>query len=93
MTKTSKKDDIVLEKVPCIHYLLQFQKDNVEAKALINSNSKVNAMTQAYISKLSLRVRYTNIGAQKINSFTFEIFEMVLASFQVEDKFGKAQFF
>ena len=50
-------------------------------------------MTPGYISKLGLKVRPTNVRAQKINGSTFETFEMVLASFQVEDTLGRAHFF
>ena len=50
-------------------------------------------MTPGYASKLGLKVCPTNVGAQKINGFTFETFEMVLASFQVEDKLGRPWFF
>ena len=35
----------------------------------------------------------TDVGAQKIDGSTLETFGMVLASFQVEDKLGRAQFF
>ena len=47
----------------------------------------------AYALKLSLWVRRINVGAQKINGSTFEIFEMVLVSFQAEDKLRRACFF
>ena len=50
-------------------------------------------MTPAYTSRLGLQVYRTNIGAQKIDGSTFEIFGMVLASFQLEDKLGRARFF
>ena len=50
-------------------------------------------MTPTYASKLGLRVRRTNVGAQKIDRSTLETFGMVLASFQVEDKLGRACFF
>ena len=50
-------------------------------------------MTSAYISKLGLQARHTNIGAQKIDGFNLQMFVMVLADFQVEDKLGKARFF
>ena len=50
-------------------------------------------MTPAYALKLGLRVRRTDVGAQKIDSSTFKIFGIVLASFQVEDKLGRARFF
>ena len=60
---------------------------------MINSGNDVNAMTSGYALKLGLKVRLTNDGAQKIDDFTLETFGMVLASFQVEDKLKKAQFF
>ena len=50
-------------------------------------------MTPVYAAKLDLKVRKTNIGAQKIDGSTFETFEMVLADFQMEDKLGRAWFF
>ena len=50
-------------------------------------------MTSAYALRLGLRVCRTNIGAQKIDGIILKIFEMVLASFQIEDKLGKARFF
>lgn len=33
------------------------------------------------------------MGAQKINSFIFEIFVIVIADFQMEDKIGRPRFF
>ena len=93
VTRASKEDDVVLERVLYIYYLLHFWKNTVEAKTLINSSNKVNIMIPAYASKLDLRGCHTNIGVQKINRSTLEIFEMVLTSFQIEDKFGKAWFF
>ena len=53
----------LLEKVLCIHYLLRFQKDLRETRALINSGSEINAMTPAYIAKLGLEVQKTDIKA------------------------------
>ena len=50
-------------------------------------------MTLGYASKLSLKVRSTNVGVQKIDDSILETFKMVLASFQVEDMFEKARFF
>ena len=93
VTEASKKEDVSLKQVPCIHYLLCFQKDIIGIKALIHSDSEVNAITPAYTSKLGLKVYHTDVGAQKINDSIFEIFRMVLANFQVEDKLGRARFF
>ena len=50
-------------------------------------------MTLKYALKLDLKICYINVKAQKIDSSIFKTFEMVLASFQVEDKLEKARFF
>ena len=39
---------MILDRVFCIYYPVQFQKDKEVIKALIDSGSKVNAMTLAY---------------------------------------------
>lgn len=43
-------------------------------------------MLLIFISKLSLKIYYINITTQKINNFVSKAFEIVLASFQIEDK-------
>ena len=91
VTETSKEDDVALQRVPCIYYPIRFKKNEVQA--LINSGSQVNAMAPAYASRLGLRVYRTDIGAQKIDGSTLKTFEMVLASFQIEDKLGRTRFF
>ena len=84
----------VLDKVPCIYYLVQFCKDKgKDALTLLNSGSKVNAMTPAYAAHLGLKVRVTNIGAQKIDGFSLATYSMVIAAFQVVDKLGHSRFF
>ena len=50
-------------------------------------------MTPGYVLKLGLKVRPTDVGAQKIDGSTLETFGMVLASFQIEDKLGRPRFF
>ena len=85
--------ELTLERMPCIYYQLRFRKDIAGVGALVDLGSEVNAMTPAYAAKLGLKVRKTNIGAQKIDSFTFETFGMVLADFQVENKLKRARFF
>ena len=50
-------------------------------------------MTPGYALKLGLKVRPTDVGAQKIDGSTLETFGMVLASFQVEDKLGRTRYF
>lgn len=54
MTEANKEDEMVLERVLCIYYLLCFQKNITEVKALINFGNKVNVMTPAYAAQLSL---------------------------------------
>ena len=43
--------------------------------------------------KLGFKIYLTNVEAQIIDDSTLETFRMVLASFQIEDKLGKAWFF
>lgn len=51
----SKKDKMVLARVPYIYYLLQFQRNNYnKMRALKNFSSKVNKMIPIYASKLDI---------------------------------------
>lgn len=75
----------------CVYYLIRFKKKEVQA--LINSGSEVNVIIPAYTLKLGFWARKPNVGAQKIDGSTFQLFKMILASFQIEDKLGKTQFF
>ena len=85
----SDEEDVV--RVPCIHYPVRFQEEQV--KALLDSGSEVNAMNLDYARKLGLKIRRTNIGAQKIDGSALETFGMVIADFQVEDKASRPRFF
>ena len=87
--EASQKDVVVLDQIPCICYLIWFKKSEVLVQALIDSGNKVNTMTPAYALKLGLKVRLTDVRAQKIDGSTLETFGMVLASFQIEDKLGQ----
>ena len=84
-------DEEIVVRVPCIHYPVQFQAEQV--KALLNSSSEVNAMSLAYAKRLDLKTQKTNVGAQKIDDSGLETFGMVIADFQVEDKGGRPKFF
>ena len=66
-------------RVPCIHYPVRFQEEQV--RALLDSGSKVNAMSSAYAKKLGLKTRKTNVRAQKIDGSALEMFGMVIADF------------
>lgn len=50
-------------------------------------------MSPAYAKKLSLQIQKTNVGVQKIDESTLEIFEMTIASLRVTDKLSRAHFF
>ena len=95
---TDSGEEVVLKKVPCIHYPVRFQEDSKQegqeqVRALLNSGSEINAMSLAYVERLGFKTRKTNVGAQKINGSALEIFGMVIANFQVEDKDGRSRFF
>ena len=50
-------------------------------------------MSPVYTKKLGLKTRKTNVEAQKIDGSALEIFGMVIANFQVEDKSKRPRFF
>ena len=55
VTDASKKDpEVILNWIPYIYYPIQFHKNKETIWALIDSSSKVNAMTLAYAKKLGL---------------------------------------
>ena len=81
----------VVVRVPYIYYPVRFQEEQV--RALLDSSSDVNAMSPTYAKRLGFKTRKTNVGAQKIDGSTLEIFGMVIADFQVEDKGGRPRFF
>ena len=84
---------IVPNRLPCIYYLVQFQKDHkATIWALIDLASKVNAMTLAYAKQLGLQVQKTEVEVQKIDDSLFRTFGMVIASFQVENKLDRDDF-
>ena len=85
---------IVLDRVPCLYYLVQFQKDKgATIWTLIDLGSKVNTMTPAYAKQLGLQIQKTDVGAQKIDGLLLQTFAMIIVGFQVEDKLGMARFF
>ena len=85
---------MILDRVPYIYYPVQFRKDKrATIWALIDSGSKINAMTLAFAKQLGLQVRKTDVGAQKIDGSLLRTFGMVIAGFQVENKFGRVRFF
>ncbi len=84
-----------LKRVPCIWYPVQFQKESQleEVRALIDSGSKVNAMTPAFAARLGFITWATNIGAQKINGSPLETYGIVSARFLLQDSLEEVWFF
>ena len=85
MPITDSGKEIVV-RVPCIYYPVWFQKDQgqedqEQVKALLNSGSKVNAISPAYIERLGLKTWKTNVGVQKIDDSALETFGMVITDF------------
>lgn len=72
---------LLLKHILCIYYLLEFKKDQAKILALINFGIEVNVITLAYTTNLGLKAWPINIGIQKIDGFTIQMFKMVLASF------------
>lgn len=72
-----------LEYILSIWYLVKFKKDYIEIKTLIDSGSKINAMTLAYIAIFGLCVYFTNVRAQKIDRSTLLTYSIVLAIFHL----------
>ena len=81
---TASPEADFLQRVPCIHYPVQFQGSQAgEIRALIDSGSEVNAMTPAFAAKLGLSIRPTGIGAQKIDGFALKTYGIVIAGFSI----------
>lgn len=70
--KTSKEDDIGLERIFCIYCLFWFKKNKV--RVLSNFSNKLNTMTLGYTLKLSLKIYFINIKDQKIDDSIHEMF-------------------
>ena len=93
MSMIEANKEAISECVLCIWYPVWFKKDQNNTQALIDLDSQVNAMNPAYTKKLGLRVRQTDLRAQKIDGSHLETFGMAIASFLLQDKLGKVWFF
>ena len=89
VTDSGKK---IIVRTPCIYYPIRFQEEQEQVRALLDSGSKVNAISSVYIEKLDIKTRKINVGAQKIDGFALETFGMVIVDFQVKDKGGRPRF-
>ena len=87
---TDKKTTDKLERVFYIRYLITF-KDQTEA--LLDSKSKVNAISQTFAQQLGLKICKTNIVAQKIDGIILKTYEIVVFIFLMLDKDGREKFF
>ena len=91
---TYSSTEVTLKRVLCIRYPVRFRRKNdkdkdKDVRALIDSGSKVNAMHHACVTKLGLRARKIDVGAQKINGSYLNIFEMIIVDCSVKDKLGR----
>ena len=60
---------------------------------LFDSGSKVNTVHLTFTKKLGLPIRPTDVGEQKIDGITLNIYGMVIATFLVTDKANQVRFF
>ena len=84
-----------LERIPCIHYPVQFKKnaDKTPMQALIDSKNEVNVIYPYFAKQLGFLIRPTDVGAQKSNGITLDTHRIVVAAFSVVDKANQVRFF
>lgn len=75
-----------LAQVPCIQYLINFQKKFVLMLAFFDSGDEVNAIHLTFAQELGLSIRSANIKAQKIDGIILDIYGIVIAGFSMTDK-------
>ncbi len=85
-TLMTEKTEEELKQVPCIWYSVTFKN---QTEALLNLESEVNAMSQAFAQQLDLKICKTNVRAQKIDGTTLETYRMVVSTFSISDKDGR----
>ena len=61
--------------------------------ALLDSGSEFNAIHPTFAKELGLRVRSTDVGAQKIDGTTLDTYGMVVAAFSLMDKANRVRYF
>ena len=79
-----------LEQITCIWYPVCF-KDRTEV--LLDSESKVNIISQAFASQPGLKIRKMNIRDSKIDGTTLKTYEIVISTFSLSNKDKKKRFF
>ena len=75
----------------CIWYSIIFQKQSV--LVLLDLKNEVNAIHLNFARELSLPIRLTNIGTQKIDGITLDTYKIVIANFLVINKANQVKFF
>ena len=87
---TTEKIEGKLEQIPYIWYPVTF-KD--QTKALLDLESKINAISQVFAPQQGLKIQKTNIGLLKNDGTTLKTYEMMVFIFFVLDKDNKERFF
>ena len=64
-----------------------------QTEALLDSESEINIMSPAFASQLGLKIRKTNIRAQKLDGTTLETYRIIVSIFFLLDKDGRKRFF
>ena len=90
MLTTEKKTEEKLKWVPCIWYFITLKN---QTKTLLNLESKINAINQAFASQLGFKIWKTNVKVQKIDSTTLKIYKIVVSIFFILYKDNKSRFF
>ena len=80
-----------LEREPCLVYDIQL--DTHKVQSLIDSGSEVNAISQDLVKELGLQTLHTKWGAAKIDGSQLTTYGMVLATFSVDDQYGRSRWF
>lgn len=62
-TLAPDNSSLLVERLLCIYYLVRFKKDKTKVQALIDTSSKINAITPAYMAKLGLKVQSSDVKA------------------------------
>ena len=84
----------ILDRNRCICYPVQFWKDkNRNVLDLLDSDSKVNAMTLVYVAQLGLKVWKIDVNTQKIDDSLLATYNIVIVAFQIFDTLGGSRFF
>ena len=68
-------------------------KNGAQVQALVDSDSKVNAIHPTFAKQLGFSIRPTDVEIQKTDNTILNTHEMVVATFSVVDKANQVKFF